>query len=86
MAIILILLGVVGVYAGISAAFTLLGARLLRHHTENPYLHLALGCALYLALSSLPVIGWIATSVAFLFGLGLLVSTRAAGLLTRRTA
>lgn len=85
-AIVLILLGVVGVYAGISAAFTLLGARLLRNRTENPYLHLALGCALYLALSALPVIGWLATWVAILLGLGLLVSTRAAGLLVRHTA
>jgi hypothetical protein len=82
-AIIVVLLGVVGVYAGICAAFTLLGARLLRHHTENPYLHLALGCALYLVLSSLPVVGWLATGIATLIGLGLVVSTRAAGLLAR---
>ena len=58
----------------------------LLHVAENPYLHLALGCALYLALSALPVIGWLATWVASLIGLGLLVSTRATGLLARRTA
>jgi hypothetical protein len=82
LALIAALLGVLGVYAGMCAAFTTLGAALLHARTPSPYAHLGLGCALYLFSSSLPVVGWFATAIAVLVGLGLLVETRGAGIFT----
>jgi cytoskeletal protein CcmA (bactofilin family) len=82
-AILLFLLGALGVYAGMCAVFLELGALVLEDRTPSPYAHLALGCLMYLIFSTLPVIGWLATSAAVLCGLGLLVSTRFAGLIGR---
>jgi len=82
LAIIAAFLGVLGVYAGMCAAFTTLGAALLHGRTPSPYAHLGLGCALYLFSSSLPFVGWFATAIAVLVGLGLLVETRGAGIFT----
>jgi hypothetical protein len=82
-AIVLVLVGALGVYAGMCAVFLELGALVLEERTPSPYVHLALGCVMYLIFSTLPVIGWIATALAVLCGLGLLVSTRFAGLLGR---
>jgi uncharacterized membrane protein YqjE len=83
LAIVAVLVGVLGVYAGMCAAFTALGAALLQARTPSPYVHLGLGCALYLLTSSLPFIGWLTTAAAVLFGLGLLVETRGAGIFMR---
>jgi hypothetical protein len=92
------LLGAIGVYAGMCAALTALGraifSRLARQSTRfddqggptSPYLHLAIGCALYLLASSLPRVGWLVTLAVVLIGFGALVKTRAAGLLARRGA
>jgi hypothetical protein len=55
----------------------------LEERTPSPYVHLALGCLMYLIFSTLPVIGWLATAVAVVCGLGLIVSTRFAGLIGR---
>jgi cytoskeletal protein CcmA (bactofilin family) len=77
------LAGVLGVYAGMCAVFLELGALVLEDRTESPYAHLALGCLMYLIFSTLPVIGWLATALAVVVGLGLLVSTRFAGLIGR---
>jgi hypothetical protein len=92
------LLGAIGVYAGMCAALTALGRAifswLARQSTRfddqsgptSPYLHLAVGCALYLLASSLPRVGWLVTLAVVLIGFGALVKTRAAGLLARRGA
>lgn len=85
-AILLVLVGALGVYAGMCAVFLELGALVLEDRTPSPYAHLALGCLMYLIFSTLPVIGWIATAVAVVCGLGLLVSTRFAGLIGRPPA
>jgi cytoskeletal protein CcmA (bactofilin family) len=82
-AIMLFLVGALGVYAGMCAVFLELGALVLEERTDSPYVHLALGCLMYLVFSTLPVIGWLATALAVVCGLGLLVSTRFAGLLGR---
>lgn len=84
-AIVALLVGALCVYAGICATFTVLGGALLHGRSASPYVHLGLGCALYLAVSSIPVVGWLVTLVAVLVGLGLIVSTRAAGLFVRRS-
>ncbi|MET0384376.1 MAG: polymer-forming cytoskeletal protein [Polyangiales bacterium] len=78
-AIVVLIAGLIGMYAGMCAVFTLLGALVLHNRVVSPYAHLGLGCALYLVISSLPVIGWVATTAAALIGLGLLVTTRGAG-------
>lgn len=82
-ALMLFVVGALGVYAGMCAAFWELGALVLEERTDSQYLHLALGCFMYLIFSSLPVIGWVATTLAIVSGLGVLVSTRFAGLLRR---
>lgn len=82
-AIVLFLAGALGVYAGMCAVFLELGALVLEERTDSPYVHLALGCLMYLIFSTLPVIGWLATALAVVCGLGLLVSTRFAGLIGR---
>ena len=79
-AILVVLTGAMCIYAGICAVFTSLGAALLRHRNDSPYVHLAVGCALYCVLSSLPVIGTVVTVVAILVATGVLISTRGAGL------
>ncbi|HET8934051.1 MAG TPA: hypothetical protein VFN67_11450, partial [Polyangiales bacterium] len=85
-AILIVLVGALGVYAGMCAVFLELGALVLEDRTPSPYAHLALGCLMYLIFGALPVIGWIATAVAVVCGLGLLVSTRFAGLIGRPSA
>ena len=82
-AIMLFLVGALGVYAGMCAVFLELGALVLEERTDSPYVHLALGCFMYLIFSTLPVIGWLATALAVVCGVGLLVSTRFAGLIGR---
>ena len=83
-ALMLFLVGALGVYAGMCAVFLELGALVLDERTDSPYVHLALGCSVYLVFSTLPVIGWLATALAGVCGLGLLVSTRFAGLIGRQ--
>ncbi|HTU63215.1 MAG TPA: hypothetical protein VMF89_32365, partial [Polyangiales bacterium] len=85
-AIMLFLVGALGVYAGMCAVFLELGALVLEERTDSPYIHLALGCFMYLIFGTLPVIGWLATALAVVCGLGLLVSTRFGGLIGRPPA
>ena len=67
-------------YAGVIAVLRTLGAALIRHRTENQYLHLALGCLLFFIAGCIPWLGdWITLAVG-LIGLGAVLSTRAAGL------
>jgi cytoskeletal protein CcmA (bactofilin family) len=82
-AIIAVLAAVFGLYAGVCAALTTLGAKLLWRRTSSPYVHLAAGCAIYLLLSSIPFVGTFVTAVVVLVGFGALVETRAAGFVNR---
>jgi hypothetical protein len=82
-AILVLLVGALGVYAGMCAVFLELGALVLEERTPSPYVHLALGCFMYLIFSTLPFVGWLATALAVVCGLGILVSTRFAGLIRR---
>lgn len=79
-----VLVGVVAGYIGMCAALTALGRALLKHKSPSAYLHLALGCALYLIASSLPGVGWMVTLTVVLIGIGALVSTRGGDLFARR--
>ncbi len=73
------LVAVFAAYAGIVAVLRTIGALLLRHRTDNRYLHLALGCALFVPASAIPWLGdWIAFGVGML-GLGAVFGSRLAG-------
>ena len=71
-------------YVGIVAVLTTVGGALTRHRSQNPYVHLAVGCALYLVLGSLPFLGGLTTAVVFLAGFGAICATRATGLVRRK--
>lgn len=83
-ALIGVLLGVVGLYAGMVAALTVLGAALVRHKSENVYVHLAVGCGVFLLVYPLPFVGPPLTFALLFVGVGVLVSTRFAGYLPAR--
>lgn len=74
------------VLGGMCAVLETLGRALTRHRTQNPYVHLLLGCGLFLAVSAIPVLGPIVAAVVVLLATGLVVSTRVAGLVQRRPA
>jgi len=75
---------IVGVFSGITSALTVLGAAVSRHKTTNVYLHLAVGCVLFLLAGLIPVVGGLAQAGVVLAGIGGVVATRAGGLLDRR--
>lgn len=76
--------GVFAAYAGFCAALATGGQALFGHKTQNPYMHLALGCLLFMIVGAIPVIGtWVTFILAFI-GIGALVATRGAGLVKSR--
>jgi carbonic anhydrase/acetyltransferase-like protein (isoleucine patch superfamily) len=84
-AIVGILAGVIAAYVGVAAVVTTLGEGLLGHRTTNPYVHLAFGCALLFFIGALPYVGTIAEIFVFFAGIGVIVATRAAGLVPPRS-
>jgi hypothetical protein len=65
------------------AVLETVGRALVRHRSQNPYVHLGLGCALFLGVSAIPYIGVAVGLVVGLLATGILVSTRGAGLLSK---
>jgi hypothetical protein len=80
-AVVAILVSIFAVLGAMTAVLGVTGEALLRHKTENPYVHLALGCALFVALSWIPWFGGLVVAALVLAGIGVLVATRCAGLL-----
>jgi hypothetical protein len=78
-ALIAVFLGLVGLYGGMVAGLAVIGAALVRHKSENPYVHLAVGCFVFFVVYPLPFIGPPLTFALLLLGVGVLVSTRFAG-------
>lgn len=72
--------GVMAMYAAFCAVLTTIGRALVKHKTDSPYAHLAVGCLLFLIVGHLPVVGDVATLVLGLIGIGTLVATRMAGM------
>ncbi|HEX7666857.1 MAG TPA: polymer-forming cytoskeletal protein, partial [Polyangiaceae bacterium] len=69
-------------YAGFCAALATFGQAIFGHRTKNPYVQLALACAVFLLVSSIPFVGGWFTAACALVGLGAVVATRGAGIWT----
>jgi hypothetical protein len=83
LAIIGVLLSVLCVYGGIVSVLTVAGELLLRHRTENPYVHLAAGSFAFLILGAIPVVGGLVTFLVVFIAIGSVVATKAGGLFSR---
>ncbi|MBI5536826.1 MAG: polymer-forming cytoskeletal protein [Deltaproteobacteria bacterium] len=79
-AVIGVLAATLGAFVGISSVLSTVGGALLGHRTKNPYLHLALGCALFLVIGAIPYLGGFVTAAVVLIGMGAVVATRGLGL------
>jgi hypothetical protein len=78
-AIVAVLFGVFATYAGICAVLATTGGALVQHKTKNPYVHLAVGCAIFMLASAIPVVGGLVTLAVVMIGMGAVVSTHGAG-------
>jgi hypothetical protein len=83
-AIIALLIAVFGAYAGICAVLATVGGALVQHRTQNPYVHLAVGCLVFMLAGAIPYIGGVVTAAVVLIAIGALVSTRGAGFFLQR--
>jgi len=83
-ALIGLFLAIIGSYAGVCAVLTVVGQALLKHKTDSPYVHLAVGCALFMIVGAIPVVGNLVTLAIALVGIGVLVATRAAGMFPKK--
>ncbi len=83
-AVVATLVAVFGGYAGFCAALATGGQALFGHRTKNPYVQLALGCVLLVIIGAIPFIGtWFTAAVAFI-GMGAMIGTRGAGIVSGR--
>jgi hypothetical protein len=82
-AVFAVLFAVFAVYGAIAAVLTTFGAAVVGHKTQNPYVHLLVGCVAFLIASALPWVGGLATFAITMIAIGVLTSTRLAGLAHR---
>jgi hypothetical protein len=85
LAIVGVLAAALAIYGSITAVLTTVGQALLAHKTSNPYMHLALGCALLFITASIPVVGGFVVAAVVFTSIGALVATRAAGFVPPRS-
>jgi len=71
-----LIVAVIAVYGSMTAVLTTLGAALVRHKTTNVYLHLLLGCGVFLAVSAVPYVGGIITFGLVMIAIGTLALSR----------
>jgi len=83
-AMVVAMVGGFAILGAMCAVLSVVGEALLRHRTENPYMHLALGCALFTALGSIPWVGGLVVAAVILAGVGVLVATRGAGYFVKK--
>lgn len=74
-----ILVGILAAYAGVCAVLSAMGSALVAHRSENPYVHLAVGCGVFLIVGFIPYFGSLITGLILFAGLGAFAATRAAG-------
>ena len=72
--------------AGLCAILATAGAALVQHRSQNPYVHLGVGCALFFVVGLVPFAGSLASFLLGAMGLGVFVATRGAGLWPRPAA
>jgi hypothetical protein len=75
---------IVAIFVGVTSALTVLGAAVSRHKTPNVYVHLAVGCLLFLVVGLIPIVGGLLQAGLIFAGFGGVVATRAAGLFKKR--
>lgn len=75
-AIVLVLASVFAGYAGACGVLATGGRAVLGHRTRNPYVHLAFGAVVFLAVSALPWVGDVVTLVTIALSLGALFATK----------
>ncbi len=75
---------VVLAFAGTASAAVVLGAMVAGHKSQNVYVHLAAGCALFMVAGFLPWVGGWAQAAMVLAGIGGMVATRAMGFLEKK--
>lgn len=78
------IVGVLLAMAGTAAALGVAGKMLYGHKSQNPYVHLAVGCALFFLVGLVPVLGGMMQLGTVLIGIGAIVTTRGGGLLGSR--
>ncbi len=78
-AFVLLLGAVFAAYAGICAVLATVGKALIGHKTDNPHVHLLVGCALFLVSGAIPFVSGLVTLAVVLTGIGVVVATRGAG-------
>jgi hypothetical protein len=83
-AALLLVAAVLATYASIAAVLTTCGAAVAGHKTENPYVHLLVGCVGLLLVGVIPYVGGLVTFAVTMVAIGTLVTTRLAGLADRR--
>jgi hypothetical protein len=75
---------VLGVFAAMCSVLELVGRALVGHKTKNEYAHLAVGCALFVLIGAIPMVGGLVKVAVVLTAIGSLVATRAAGLIPQK--
>jgi hypothetical protein len=81
---VVLLLGLVfATYAGICAVLATVGKALVGHKTDNPHIHLLVGCALFLVSGAIPLVNGLVTVGVVLIGIGAVFATRGAGSFVR---
>lgn len=73
-------------YVGFCVVLLAAGSALLGNRTQNAYKHLAVGCAAYFLVATVPILGDVVCAAVILTGLGALVATRGAGYVPWGTA
>ncbi len=81
LAIVGFLLAILAAYGGVCAVLAAVGDALVSRRSNNPYVHLAVGCALLFVASLVPYFGTFAWGLVLLAGLGAFAATGAAGLI-----
>jgi hypothetical protein len=80
-AVVLLLGAIFAAYSGICAVLATVGKALVGHKTDNPHIHLLVGCAVFLVSGAIPFVSGIVTLGVVLTGIGVVVATRGAGTL-----
>jgi hypothetical protein len=80
------LIGIAVAFTGLTCVLTVVGSAIASHKTKNIYVHLAIGCLLWVIVGAIPVIGDLACWFAILTGIGAGITTRFGGLFVGKSA